>query len=60
MLETMKNPPGRFSIGIETQPSSAGLSRNGGYTINGPMTPAGAGAAVELCRESGGKLTCPA
>jgi hypothetical protein len=59
-LATEKNPLGRFSIGIEIQSSTAGQSRNGGYTITGLLAPAGAEAPVQLCRESGTKLTCPA
>lgn len=57
-LETEKNPLGRFSIGIEIRSSTVGPSQSGGFTISGTLK--AAGAPVRLCRESGGKLSCPA
>jgi len=59
-LTPSKTPADRFSIGIEIQSSTAGAQESGGYTINGNLAPSGVSRPVQLCRETGGKLICPA
>jgi len=59
-LTPSKTPKQRFQIGIEIQSSTAGTQASGGYTINGNLAAAGVGKPVQLCRERGGKLDCPA
>jgi hypothetical protein len=59
-LTASKVPTDRFSIGIEIESSTAGPDSSGGYTINGTLTPPATGNPVQLCRQEGKKLTCPA
>ncbi len=51
-LESTKTPARRFSIGIETQLSTSGPSRSGGYAINGALVPSDTGAPVNVCGQA--------
>jgi hypothetical protein len=59
-LVASKVPSNRFAIGIEIQSSTAGTGETGGYTINGILAPPATGSPVQVCKEQGTKLTCPA
>ena len=59
-LTASKQPAARFSIGIEIQSSTAGAAQSGGYTIGGTLTPPAVGKPVQICRQQGDKLDCPA
>jgi hypothetical protein len=59
-LKNTKAPSQRFAIGIQIESSTAGSGESGGYTINGSLKPPDSGTPVQICKQHGDKLTCPA